>query len=139
MNRATLQQLSMERVADAQALLAASRWSAAYYLTGYAVECALKSCVLAYIEQSGIIFIEKKFLDECWTHDLKLLIGKANLTAIVGLAASANPRFNMNVEKVKAWKETSRYQVWNQMEAEDLFQAVNDPSDGVLTWLKIHW
>jgi hypothetical protein len=129
----------MERVADAQALLTASRWSAAYYLTGYAVECALKSCVLAYIEQTGIIFKEKKFVDECWTHDPQILIRKANLTALLGQARSANPRLDVNVEKVALWNESARYQTWNQTQAEDLLQAAIDPTDGVLTWLKTHW
>jgi len=43
-----------ERIEDATALLAASRWSGAYYLTGYALECALKSCVLAYNDYVSI-------------------------------------------------------------------------------------
>lgn len=139
MNRATLQQLSMERVADAQALLAASRWSAAYYLAGYAVECALKSCVLAYIEQTGIIFKEKKFVDECWTHDLEILIRKANLTVTLGHARRLNAQLDVNLETATAWNETSRYQSWDQIKAEELFQAVTDPTDGVLIWLKTHW
>lgn len=44
MNRRTFQQLSATRLADARALLAARRY-AAYYLAGYAVECALKACI----------------------------------------------------------------------------------------------
>ncbi len=39
-NRAELQQLAEDRILDAQALLAVNRWSGAYYLAGYAVECA---------------------------------------------------------------------------------------------------
>ncbi len=61
MNRAELQQLSDERIEDARALLAAKRWPGAYYLAGYALECALKSCVLAYIDRTGIIFEDKKY------------------------------------------------------------------------------
>jgi hypothetical protein len=36
-----------ERVRDAAALLKARRWSAAYYLAGYAAECGLKACVVS--------------------------------------------------------------------------------------------
>ena len=43
MNRRDLQQLADDRVLDAEALLNAGRWAAAYYLSGYAVECALKA------------------------------------------------------------------------------------------------
>ena len=44
MNRSSLQNLANERIKDAEALLMAGRWSGAYYLAGYAVECALKAC-----------------------------------------------------------------------------------------------
>lgn len=60
MNRIELQQLASDRILDAEALLAARRWSGAYYLGGYAVECGLKSCVLAYVERTGIIFQNRK-------------------------------------------------------------------------------
>lgn len=45
MTRSDLQKLAAERIADAKALLAMKRWSAAYYLAGYAVECGLKACI----------------------------------------------------------------------------------------------
>ncbi len=35
MNRADLQRLANDRIADAKVLLAARRWTAAYYLAGY--------------------------------------------------------------------------------------------------------
>src|SRR5258706_177764 len=43
MNRFDLQKMAEERIADAAALLDAKRFQAAYYLCGYAVECALKA------------------------------------------------------------------------------------------------
>jgi hypothetical protein len=45
MNRFDLQKMAEERVADAAALLDAGRFQAAYYLCGYAIECALKACI----------------------------------------------------------------------------------------------
>ena len=44
--RAEWQQLAEDRILDAQAHLAVARWSAAYYLIGYAVECGLNSKLL---------------------------------------------------------------------------------------------
>ena len=71
MNRTELQQLSDERIEDAKALLAVSRWPGAYYLEGYALECALKSCVLDYVgRRTEIIFEDKKFSEKCWTLNL---------------------------------------------------------------------
>lgn len=45
MDRTQLQQLAELRLRDADALLAARQWAAAYYLLGYCIECALKACV----------------------------------------------------------------------------------------------
>ena len=45
MNRTDLQQPALTRLAEAKALLAAGFPAGAYYLAGYAVECALKACI----------------------------------------------------------------------------------------------
>ena len=45
MNRTDFQKLAEERIAEAKILLDAGKWSGAYYLAGYAVECALKACI----------------------------------------------------------------------------------------------
>jgi len=48
-NRPQLRQLAEDRILDAACLLACGRPAGAYYLAGYAVECGLKACILAYI------------------------------------------------------------------------------------------
>jgi HEPN domain-containing protein len=45
MENTKLQELAELRLKDAEILLAAHRWDAAYYLLGYCIECALKACV----------------------------------------------------------------------------------------------
>ncbi len=45
MNRNHFQQLAEDRLKDAHILLENRRFDAAYYLAGYAVECALKACI----------------------------------------------------------------------------------------------
>jgi hypothetical protein len=44
-NRRDLQGLTRVRLAEARALLDAGLYDGAYYLAGYAVECALKACI----------------------------------------------------------------------------------------------
>jgi hypothetical protein len=63
-NRADLQFLAKERVLEAGILLKRKKWSGAYYLAGYAIECGLKSCVLVRVENTGIIFEDKKFASD---------------------------------------------------------------------------
>jgi HEPN domain-containing protein len=45
MNRADLQQLAELRITEAKVLLDNGFYAGAYYLAGYAVECALKACI----------------------------------------------------------------------------------------------
>lgn len=139
MNRHELQQLAEDRLLDAQALLVASRWSASYYLCGYAVECGLKSCVLAFVERTGVIFADKKYVEKCWTHNLDDLVTVAGLDAVRGVEIATNPAFANCWLVVKDWSETSRYQNKSEAEAQDLFTAVADNMNGVLRWIRKHW
>lgn len=45
MNRREFRELTTLRLAEARALLDAGLPDGAYYLAGYAVECALKACI----------------------------------------------------------------------------------------------
>lgn len=142
MNRKTLQALAKERVKDAKALLGRKRWSAAFYLAGYAVECGLKACVLRHIEKTGMIFAEAKYLKRlagCWTHDLVELVELAGLTATLGQAIQTDPQFGINWGHVKDWTEASRYETVGEQEARTLFDAITDTSNGVLKWIRDHW
>jgi hypothetical protein len=44
-DRSQLRQLAADRILDAEHLLSGGRFSGAYYLAGYSVECALKACI----------------------------------------------------------------------------------------------
>jgi len=139
LNRVRLQQLSEERIADAQALLGAQRWTGAYYLAGYALECALKSCVLAYIERTGIIFEDRKYVEKCWTHDIEDLVRQSGLNIERDKAAGNNLKLGLNWAVAKDWSESSRYRMSTQLQAETLFHALTNSPDGVLPWVKNVW
>lgn len=139
MNRAELQQLSHERIEDARALIAAQQWPGAYYLAGYALECALKSCVLAYIDRTGIIFEDKKYAQNCWTHDIEDLVRQAGLTIERDRAAGTNIILGQHWLIAKDWSESSRYRMSTQLQAEKLFLALTDTTDGVLSWVTKFW
>ena len=139
MNRSEWQQLSAERIDDARTLLAARRWPAAYYLAGYSLECALKSCVLGYIERTGIIFEDKKYSEKCWTHDIEVLVRLAGLAVARDQAAGANIAFSQKWTVAKDWTEESRYFMPTQLQAEELFDALTDQTNGVLPWVRNYW
>jgi HEPN domain-containing protein len=78
-NRAELQEMTAHRLQDAKALLGRKRWEFAYYAAGYAVECALKSCILARMIYTGWVFEEKWDAKECRSHEIKKLIHLAGM------------------------------------------------------------
>ncbi len=139
MNRMELRQLARDRLQDAAALLAVGRWSGAYYLAGYAVECGLKACIMAYVEATGAIFQDKKFSEKCWTHDLEVLVVQADLQAALDAQMAGNALFSANWGTVIDWEETSRYQQKTQAEAEAIYDAINANPDGVFQWIQKHW
>jgi len=139
-NKAEWQALADERLDDAKSLLAAGRWSAGYHITGYAVECAFKTCIINYVAATPeIVFINKRYSEKSWTHDPKELSILADLDAQLMLDGAANPVLKGNWEKVQLWTVESRYQRKTQIEAEELYAAVADQPNGVLQWIKDHW
>src|SRR5262245_59618656 len=138
--RAGFQQLANERIADAKALLASRRWAAAYYLVGYAVECGLKSCVLARVAAAAeVIFEDRRFSEKCWTHSLMQLVELAGVKAALNAHTAADPDLLDNWDVVKDWSESSRYARMAKAKAEELYDAITDKKHGVLAWVKRRW
>jgi hypothetical protein len=140
--RAEWQQLAEDRILDVQALLApgVGRWSAAFYLVGYAVECGLKSCVLARIAaHPEVIYEDRKFSNDAWTHDIESLLVVADIKTDRDTDAAANLALYQNWQRVKDWNEKSRYEQKTQPQARRLFDAVVDPNDGVMQWIRARW
>ena len=108
-------------------------------MAGYSLECALKSCVLAYIERTGIIFEDKKYAEKCWTHDLEELIKHAGLAVERDKTTGTNPTLESNWLIAKDWDEKSRYRLSTELQAKMLCHALDDHLDGVLPWVRKFW
>lgn len=137
MNRTEFQALADVRIDEAGVLLVAGKWDGAYYLAGYAVECALKACIAKLTPADD--FPDKDKAARAWTHKLDVLVDVAELEKLRGDEAAANPKFESYWRLVVKWKEDARYKRTAQPEAENLCQAVADPQDGVLRWIRLHW
>jgi hypothetical protein len=107
-DRKNLQTLSRVRVTEARALLNAGLNDGAYYLAGYAVECALKACIAK--ETRRYEFPDKKRVLDSYTHNLKELVGLAKLEESRRERARKDPAFEDNWKVVQDWSELSRYQ-----------------------------
>ncbi|MBA4062213.1 MAG: DNA-binding protein [Isosphaera sp.] len=140
MTRTEWQQLAERFLADAKALLDARRWSAAYYLAGYAVECGLKACVVARVAAAPeLIFEDKKFSEKCWTHSPADLVKVAGLEEDRVAEVAANPAFKKNWDVVLGWSEQARYNTVPHDKARRLYGAITHRTNGVLSWIRARW
>ena len=137
MDRKALQALSRVRLVEAKALLNAGLPDGAYYLAGYAVECALKACIAK--EKQRYEFPEKKRVNASHTHDLRELVKVANLEGPWEAAAKENAEFRKYWNVVQSWSEQSRYARHSSQSAQALIEAINNRKHGVIKWVKHYW
>ena len=137
MNRIDFQQLADLRIAEAAALLALPMPDAAYYLAGYAIECALKACIARLNQQHD--WPEKDFVRDCHTHNILNLVRLAGLDIARSSDVEANPALALNWNIVKDWNERSRYERHSLPKAEKMLLAVTDNENGVLPWIRVRW
>ena len=138
MNRADFQQLANIRIAEAQAFLAAGFPAGAYYLAGYAVECAIKACIAKNVQQYD--FPDKDRVNQSYSHSLVQFIRAANLEVEFNDANSKNKALDDFWKVVKDWSESKRYDATiTTTKATSLIAAITDPANGVLPWLMQRW
>jgi len=130
-NRADYKRIAELRIADAAHLLRGNRHAAAYYLAGYAVECALKVCIARQFRGSNIP--DKGSVDKLYVHDLRVLARFANLEGAIREETRSDPLFGTHWLTVQDWSEVSRYQFRRHAsEAQNMFDGVADRQHGVL-------
>jgi hypothetical protein len=137
LNRGDLQDLAELHLQHAKALLDFELYAGAYYICGYAIECASKACIAQNTNQFD--FPDKRIATSAWTHDLEALAKVSGLSAKFDAEKSADPALKVNWGTVNDWNEESRYAKHPQHEAEDLLTAVSDPDHGVLACIKRYW
>ncbi|HEY2909529.1 MAG TPA: hypothetical protein VGI99_04750 [Gemmataceae bacterium] len=136
--RADFQQLADVRLAEAKALLDLGKWDGAYYLAGYAVEVALKACVIKRLMATDA-FPDRKFSDSCYTHNLSELMKLAGLKPALDAETGADAVFTGFWGVVAVWSEQTRYHRVLEIQARSLYDAVGDANHGVLRWIKTLW
>jgi len=126
------------RLQEATALLRHGYPQGAYYLAGYAVECALKACIA---KRTGRFdFPDKRVANEAWKHDLEALLGTAGLADELAKELERSKSLELNWNLVRDWSEESRYLTDIPVEdAKLLLGACKDRTHGVLAWIKRRW
>jgi HEPN domain-containing protein len=124
------------RVEEARVLLANGKLNGAYYLAGYAVECALKACIARKTRRFEFP-AKPDHVHKLYTHRLKDLLKLAELHDHLKTDTRKNKTLEDNWLTVKDWTEESRYST-ARLPAKDMYNAVSG-SDGVLPWIKLRW
>src|SRR5271157_3191242 len=117
-DRKDLQELSKGRLKEARALLKLGLFDGAYYLAGYAVECALKACIAKGTGRGE--FPDKKKVDSSHSHNLRDLIKVAGLDKAVmvsiDISRGAELLNALELAKLKIsvalWAYLSEYEDW---------------------------
>ena len=138
MDREDLQTLANLRVKETKALIDKGCYNGAFYLLGYSLECALKSCIAKQFREHE--FPDKKLVNDSYTHDLEKLLNLSGLKDEFENSKNENPEFDSNWAIIKDWNENKRYQHdISKIEALDFYEAVNNKKTGLLLWLKKFW
>jgi HEPN domain-containing protein len=136
-DRKDLHALSRVRLREAKALIGLRLHDGAFYLAGYAVECALKACIAKGTRRHE--FPDKEKVDKSYTHSLKALVKLANLEDARREEATRDATFLKNWDLVESWSEQSRYRASRPEQARALIEAVGNRNHGVLRWIKRFW
>jgi HEPN domain-containing protein len=137
MNRDDLQELANLRIREAKILFKAGEYSGAYYLAGYAVECALKGCIARKTQRFD--FPDKSRVMQSYTHNLRELLKLAGLNDELESAKKQSGKFAGGWDEVCKWTEESRYSIWTKSDAEQIIDAIVRRKDGMLIWIKHYW
>jgi HEPN domain-containing protein len=136
-DRADFQRLSRTRIKEAKALLDRGLYDGAYYLAGFAVECAVKACIAR--QRKKYEFPDKWLTEQSYTHDLARLLKAARLEVEWNNKMETDPEFELRWKRVREWTVESRYQSTSRSNARALYYAVVSRRHGVLQWLRTYW
>jgi hypothetical protein len=136
LTRRDFQRLAELRVREAAALIRTRNPSGAYYLSGYAIECALKACIAKRARRHEFP-LKADYVRRLYTHNLEELLRLAELEVQLETEMRTNTSLATNWGIVKSWSEESRYRLTG-LNGKDLNNAVS-ASDGVLAWIKQRW
>ena len=123
MNRGDFQTITEERLKDAEVLLRKQRYSGAYYLCGYVIECALKACIAKQTQQYDFP-PDPSATREIYVHNLTKLVKSAGLVSDLEKFSVKDKEFERNWGVVKDWNEKCRYELRTEIEARELYEAI---------------
>ena len=138
LNRDKLQLLAVSKLEEARVLLDNKCWTGACYLTGLAVECALKGYLARAIQRHD--FPDRNFIVRAYTHKLKdLVLLDPALWAELQNEIGSDVKLRSNWNTVLSWNDENRYEFLEELQAKSLYDATAEPGSGVMEWIRRRW
>lgn len=136
--RSELRKLVERRLKDAHLLVGGRRYDSAYYIAGYAVECAIKACIARQFRRNTIP--DRQLVNDTYSHDFEKLLKTAGLYQELQVDVTTNRGLGSSWSVIKDWKPEVRYSnEKTRLDARDLIDAIENPNDGIIQWLARHW
>jgi len=136
-DRSTFQQLAELRLTEARLLLDNGLPSGAYYLAGYAIECALKARIAAEFRANEIP--DKNRVNSIYTHKLVILLGLAGLKEELEANMETDADLRESWTTIAKWTEQDRYSICASDAAAAMLEAVEADGKGLMQWLRMRW
>lgn len=131
--------ISNIRLLEAKTLFNNQLYDGAKYLSGYVIETALKARICKILDSDYPCGnISRSF----FTHDLDDLVKLAGLQKTLDAKLSSDVNFKTNWSLATNWTEVFRYKpigTSTHTEIQDIINAIENPNDGILTWLQTKW
>ena len=144
MTRQEFKKIATLRLIEAESLLLQNHYDGSCYLAGYCLEMALKAVICRRMEKDDFFEILKsESVRSFKIHNLTELVILAGLQKRYEDLKAINPDFEYNWVVIRdkiRWSEQLRYQTgFTKSDAESMLNAINDPQNGILKWLKKYW
>jgi HEPN domain-containing protein len=136
-SKAELEAVANVKFEDAVILFQNGRHSNAFYLAGYAIECALKACIAKQV--APLTIPDRKFVQAIYTHNYTDLVGLAGLRGELKTKQNEDQLFQANWALASEWSPDMRYESIDKSMANLMLIAVGDADHGVLPWIRTYW
>jgi HEPN domain-containing protein len=138
-DRALLQELAKLRLEEAKLLAREKHFSGAYYMGGYAIECALKACIATQFRANEIP--DKSLVDKIYTHKISVLLQLAGLEKLLDAERQNDAELDRRWSVVKNWTEQARYSIYTEEQALAIIDAIDGDgkTEGLFQWLSAQW
>jgi HEPN domain-containing protein len=141
-SRNDFKKLSDLRLDEAKILLKSGLYDGAFYLGGYAIEFALKARICKVLDITHYLDESDYYFDSFRTHNLEELLILSGLKRKFYSSCKKSPELLLNWQITSTWNEELRYASpgkCSEDDAKKFINAIKDPKEGVLTWIKTKW